>query len=208
MSEAGFLLMDAPAGDIATVLNFMEPELAVELTSAFPIDLASEALSLLSSTRETEGSKVDELERSLKQRLSYVMGGSGRLASILNLADDEMRERAIEAVERKDWGESVRLREKVRSFESVIRGMEPKDVQALARGIHPRVFARILNSTPGDVQAKVFDSLSSGATERITEEMKYAGTFPPERLKLEKLAIVNRYLDLLDSGEIQGGMGT
>ncbi len=67
---------------------------------------------------------------------------------------------------------------------------------------------RILNSAPGDVQAKVLEALSGGGAERMSEEMKYAGTFPAERLKREKRRVIATYRELLEAGEIEERSGT
>jgi len=211
ISETGFLLQESQAEDIAQVLGFIGPHLASQLLGMFPVEKQAEAVSLLSITRKLDPEKLDKLEESIKGQLGYIVGGEDRLAAILDLADDDVRDRTITDIERKDFNTAISIREKVKSFESIIRKLENNDLQKLIRRLDPAIFARILNSSPGDVQAKALESLSGGGAERLQEEMKYGGTFPPDRLKREKRGVIAIYRELLEAGEIQerdsGGMG-
>ena len=54
------------------------------------------------------------------------------------------------------------------------------------------------------MQNKVLQTLSGGAADILKEEMKYAGKFPPERLRQEKRVVISTYRKLRDAGEIQG----
>ncbi len=211
ISETGFLLQESQAEDIAQVLGFIDPQLASQLLGMFSVEKQAEAVALLSSTRKLDPEKLDKLEESIEGQLGYIVGGEDRLAAILDLADDDVRDRTITDIERKDLNTAISIREKVKSFESIIRELENNDLQKLIRRLDPAIFARILNSSPGDVQAKALESLSGGGAERLQEEMKYAGAFPPDRLKREKRGVIAIYRELLDAGEIlkrdSGGMG-
>ena len=202
INGAGFLLKEAPVEDLAIVLGYLTPELASRLLGLFPVQDQAEAVALLSGTQKLDLEKVEGLESSLHEQLDLVVGGEDRLAAILDLADDDTRDRTIADIERKDLSVASRLREKARGLESIIRSLENNDLQKLIRRLDPAIFARILNSAPGDVQAKALESLSGSGGEHLSEEMKYAGTFPAERLKREKRRVVAIYRELLEAGEI------
>ncbi len=201
--EAAYLLQNSPAEDIALVLGFLSPETASELLGLFPTDIQTEAVSSLARVQTLDPDRVTSLEESFKKQLGYVVGGEDRLAAILDLADDDVRDRTIADIERKDFDAAISIRDKAKSMESIIRLLKSTDLQKLIRRLDPSVFARVLNSLPGDVQAKALESLSGGGAERLQEEMKYAGSFPPDRLKREKRNVVTLYKKLLEAGEIQ-----
>ncbi|HEB02222.1 MAG TPA: hypothetical protein ENI12_03205 [Nitrospirae bacterium] len=202
IAGAGFLLEEAPVEDLAIVLAYLTPELASRLLGMFPVQNQAEAVALLSGTQKLDPEKVEKLENSLREQLDLVVGGEDKLAAILDLADDDTRDRTIADIERKDLNVASRLRKKARGLETIIRSLENNDLLKLIRRIDPTVFARILNSAPGDVQAKALESLSGGGAEHLSEEMKYAGTFPAERLKREKRKVIAKYRELLEAGEI------
>jgi flagellar motor switch protein FliG len=177
--------------------------MASELISIIPGEKQAEAISNLASIQTLEPEKVKTLEESFKNSLSFTIGGEDRLAAILDLTDDMLRDKAISDIERKDYSVASRIRVKAKSMEAIIRSLEDVDLQKLIRHLDPTIFARILNSSAGDVQTKSLEALSTGAAERIREEMKYAGAFPAGRLKIEKRTVVSTYKKLLASGEIQ-----
>ncbi len=205
--EAAYLLQDSPAEDIALVLAYLTPETASELLGLFPTDVQTEAVSSLASIQTLEPGRVKSLEETFKERLGYVVGGEDRLAAILDLTDEVVRDKAIADIERKDFNAATSLRDKAKSMESIIRKLENNDLQKLIRQLDTSIFARILNSAPGDVQTKALDALSEGVAERIKEEMKYTGAFPAERLKREKRNVVAVYKKLLAAGEIHESEG-
>ena len=202
IKEAGYLLQEAPLEDIAIVLGYLSPERASKLLEMFPVQKQTEAVALLSGTKRLVLDEVEKLEKSLRDQLDLVVGGEDKLAAILDLADDDIRDRTITNIERKDLNTAIRLREKAKSLESIIRSLEKNDLQKLIGRLDHSVLARILNSVAGDIQARVLESLSDGGAERLSEEIKYAGAFPAERLKREKRKIVAIYRELIEAGEI------
>ncbi|MCK4911376.1 MAG: hypothetical protein KAR83_07025 [Thermodesulfovibrionales bacterium] len=202
IAGAGFLLEEAPVEDLAIVLGYLTPELASTLLGMFPVKNQAEAVALLSGTQKLDLEKVERLESSLREQMDLVVGGEARLAAILDLADDDMRDRTIADIERKDLNAAIRLRGKAMGLDSIISSLESNDIKKLVRKFDLATFARILNSSPGDVQAKVLESLGGGGAERLSEEMKYAGTFPVERLKREKRKVIAKYRELQAAGEI------
>jgi hypothetical protein len=201
--EVAYLLSEADAEDISIALSYIGPELSTRLLAHFPVETQAKAAAYLSEAREMDHNRVDSLEKSLKERLEYVVGGHEHLATILDLADDEVRERTIESVEQRDVDTALKIRKKVKSVESVARDLSKKDLQTLIRRLDISIFARVLNTLPGDVKAKALEALEGGGAELLEEELKFAGTFPPDRLRLEKRAIIQVYRELLEAGEIQ-----
>ncbi|KKL20943.1 hypothetical protein LCGC14_2450400, partial [marine sediment metagenome] len=87
---------------MAIVLAYLTPELASRLLGLFPVQDQAEAVALLSGTQKLDLEKVEKLENSLREQLDLVVGGEDKLAAILDLADDDTRDRTIADIERKD----------------------------------------------------------------------------------------------------------
>jgi hypothetical protein len=202
ISQLSYLLKDAPVADIATVVNYLSPELSSRLLETYTIEKQAETVIQLQTSQESDASYVGQLEDKLKERLDFVVGGEDRLASILNLADEEVRERVLESIEQSDFEAATRMKGKVKNFDSVIHTMEPAALQSLIRRVAPNVFAQVLKNAPGDVQQKVFSALSGGASERIMEEMRYSKTLSAARMKKEKQRIIAMYREMVDAGLI------
>lgn len=187
--DLALLLKDSPTEDVAIVVNYLSPETAISLLESFPEDRQAEVALSLSGEGEVKLKEVQELEESIKTRLDYIVGGEDKLASILDFTGEGIRQKIFEAIEGKDADEAARIKSKVKSFKSVMRELSPNGIQALYRQINPTTFAKVLKSSPGDIQGKVLESLSEGAAERLREEMDLSRPFSKERLRKERFNI-------------------
>lgn len=201
--ELAFLLSKNPAGDIAIVANYLRPDLSVMLLESFPPEIQAEVVLKLKDTAEADPEQVKALEESVKERLDYVVGGDDKLASVLNLAEGEVRDKVLQKLEEEDPQASARLRPKLKTFESMLRSMKPHALQALFRQLDATVLARVLKSSSADIQTRVLESLSEGAAELLREEMELSRPLSAVRLKKEKHSIAATVLRLASAGVIE-----
>ena len=189
--ELAFLLKDSPPEELAIVASYLAPEMATKLLESFSEKMQAEVALNLSGEGEVKLKEVKELERSIKERLNYIVGGDDKLASIFDFTGEDIRKRIFDIMASTDAEAVSRLMEKVKSFKVVMRSLPPHGIQALFRQIDPNVLARVLKSSPGDIQSQVLESLSEGAAERLREEMELSRPFSKERLKQERVNIIS-----------------
>jgi flagellar motor switch protein FliG len=189
--ELAFLLKDSPPEEVAIVASYLVPEMATKLLESFSEGKQAEVALNLSGEGKVKLKEVKELERSIKERLNYIVGGDDKLASIFDFTGEDVRKRILEIMVSTDPEAVSRLKEKVKSFKAVMRALPPHGIQMLFRQIDPTVLARVLKSSPGDIQSQVLDSLSEGAAERLREEMELSRPFSKERLKKERVNIIS-----------------
>lgn len=203
VNDVAFLLKNESTLDIAIVANYLEPDLATKLLEHFPNEKQVEIALSLSGTEEIDPEKVHHLEESIKSRLRYMVGGEDKVASILGLTDEEVRNRFFDTIQNMDTDTAVRLKEKVKSFETIILEMPPRSIQVLYRQMDPINFARVLKSSPDEVQKKAVESLSEGAAERLQQEIDLCRPFPPQHLRREKQNIILTVRRMAAAGLLQ-----
>lgn len=186
LSDLSFLLGNEPALDIATIIHYLDTELAVRLLDYFPPDKQAEIAFCLSTIEEVSPEKINLLEEKIKERLGYLIGGEDKVANILNLVSDDVRDRAFDLIKFKDGNMATRLKKQVKDFESFMREIPPQSILVLYRQIDTTMFARVLKSSPADIQKKVKGALSGGAAERLKQEMDLSHPLATARLKKEK----------------------
>ena len=192
-----FLLKDRTAQDIAIVANYLDPALTMRLLDLFPKDKQVEvAISL--GKEEINSDKVTSLEDLIKGKLAYVVGGENKLITLLDMTNEDVREKVVKTLEAKDAQTAARLKQRIKSLENIIRELPAQGIQTLYRNVDAALFAQILKASSDDIQQKVISSLSAGAAERLKQEMEFSRPLSALRLRREKqnlMVIVRRLIN-------------
>lgn len=197
LPSLAFLLKERTAQDIAIVVNYLDPAIAMRLLELFPKEKQVEvALSL--GKEEINTDKVTALEDLVKSKLTYVVGGENKLITLLDMTNEDVREKIVKTLEAKDAQTAARLKQRIKSLENIIRELPVQGIQTLYRNVEAALFAQILKTSPDDIQQKVISSLSAGAAERLKQEMEFSRPLSAMRLRREKqnlMVIVRRLIN-------------
>jgi len=197
LSSLAFLLKERTAQDIAIVVNYLDPAIAMRLLELFPKEKQVEvALSL--GKEEINTDKVTALEDLVKSKLTYVVGGENKLITLLDMTNEDVREKIVKTLEAKDAQTATRLKQRIKSLENIIRELPTQGIQTLYRNVEAALFAQILKASSDEIQQKVISSLSAGAAERLKQEMEFSRPLSAMRLRREKqnlMVIVRRLIN-------------
>jgi flagellar motor switch protein FliG len=197
-----FLLKDKTAQDTAVVVNYLDPAIAMRLLEYFPKERQIEA-ALVLGREEINIDKVHSLEEMIKNNLTYVVGGENKLITLLDMTNDDVRDRVVKTLETKDAQTATRLKQRIKTLENIIRDLPAQGIQTLFRNIDVTLFAQILKSSPEDVQQKALSSLSAGAAERLKQEMELSRPLSPVRLKRERQNLMVLVRRLISEGLVE-----
>jgi len=197
-----FLLKDKTAQDIAIAINYIDPAIGMRLLDLFPKDKQVE-VALILGHEEINMEKVHSLEEMVKSRLTYVVGGENKLLALLDMTNEDVRDKIVKTLETKDAQTATRLKSRIKSLESIIRELPALGVQTLYRNIDATLFAQILKASPEDIQQKVIASLSAGAAERLKEEMELSRPLSGVRLRREKQNLMVLVRRLISEGLVE-----
>jgi hypothetical protein len=197
-----FLLKDKTAQDIAIAINYLDPAIGMRLLDQFPKEKQVE-VALILGREEINMEKVNALEEMVKSRLTYVVGGENKLLALLDMTNEDVRDKIVKTLETKDAQTATRLKSRIKSLESIIRDLPAIGVQTLYRNIDATLFAQILKASPEDIQQKVVTSLSAGAAERLKEEMELSRPLSGVRLRREKQNLMVLVRRLISEGLVE-----
>ena len=197
-----FLLKDKTAQDIAIAINYIDPAIGMRLLDQFPKDKQVE-VALILGHEEINMEKVQALEEMVKSRLTYVVGGENKLLALLDMTNEDVRDKIVKTLETKDAQTATRLKSRIKNLESIIRDLPALGIQTLYRNIDAALFAQILKASPEDIQQKVISSLSAGAAERLKEEMELSRPLSGVRLRREKQNLMVLVRRLISEGLVE-----
>lgn len=197
-----FLLKDRTPQDAAIVINYLDPALSIRLLDRFPKDKQIE-IALVLGKEEINAEKVIALEELVKSKLSYVVGGENKLIMLLDMTNEEVRDKVVKALETRDALAGSSLKQRIKSLESIISELQAPAIQTLYRNINATLFAQVLKSSPETVQQKVVASLSAGAAERFKEEMRLSRELSAARLRSERRNLMVLIRRLISDGLVE-----
>jgi flagellar motor switch protein FliG len=109
----------------------------------------------------------------------------------------------LSALEEKNPKAAARLQKKLKSFQDILRTLRPATILALIQQVDFTTFARVLKAETEDLQQKIVNSLTEGASERLREELEYSRPFGAARLKKEKLAMLRIIRRMAEAGLLE-----
>jgi flagellar motor switch protein FliG len=195
-------LKDKTPQDIAIVANYLDPAIAMRLLDLFPKDRQVE-VALALGKEEINMEKVHALEESIKTRLAFVVGGENKLITLLDMTNEEVREKVMKKFEATDAQTAARLKQRIKSLETLVAELPALGIQTLYRNIDAALFAQVLKSLPAEVQQKVVSSLSAGAAERLKQEMDLSRPLSTVRLRREKQNLMVLVRRLISEGLVE-----
>jgi flagellar motor switch protein FliG len=130
-------------------------------------------------------------------------GGENKLLTLLDMTNEDVRDKVVKTIEAKDAQTATRLKQRIKSLETIIRELPAQGIQVLYRNLDATLFAQVLKSSPDDLQQKVLTALSAGAAERLKEEMNLSRPLSSIRLKREKQNLMVLVRRLIAEGLVE-----
>lgn len=202
LPSLAFLLKERPAQDAAIVANYLDPALSMRLLDLVPKERQVE-IGVILGKEEIGTEKVQALEDLVKAKLTYVVGGESKLLSLLDMASEEVRDKVVKTIETKDAQTAARIKRRIKSLETILREVPAQGVQTIFRNVDVTIFALVLKSLEDDIQQKVMSSVSTGAAERLKEEMALSRPLTAVRLGREKQNLMVTVRRLISEGLIE-----
>lgn len=189
---------------IAITVSYLSPFIAARVIGSLEKGIQSKVIQELSQIKERPPELIQALEKKVKERIDYLVGGEDRLQQIVNCSDTSLQKDMLEALKVSNPSFAERIRKLMFSFEDIIH-LDGNTIQMLIRNINPAIFAQVLKSMPEGFQKNIFKALSEGLAERIQQEIELGKPLTPKRIEQEKQVIVQLVKNFEQQGLIDLG---
>jgi len=171
LKKLGFLLVNQPPEVVASVLHYLDIGKASRLLAMFPPDKRSEFAIALAQMRLVPQRRLSKLEQIIKRRLDLVSGGIDRLSELLDLMDEETRNRVLEELSSRSPEVAEKARTLVFTFEQLAE-LDDATLQTILPEISAVDIAIALKNASDDVRERLMGNLTEAARRIVEEEME------------------------------------
>ncbi|MFH1378777.1 MAG: FliG C-terminal domain-containing protein [bacterium] len=189
---------------IAIIVSYLNPALASRFLNVLGRDVQERVSQELSQIKERPAELVLALEKKVKEKIDFMIGGEDRLQQIINFSDSRLQMSMVESLKASNPEFAGRIKKLIFSFEDMIN-LDGNTIQMLIRNINPAIFAQVLKSMPDDFKNKILHALPPGLMERLQEEMELGKPLSAKRIEEEKRVIVQLIKNFEQQGLIELG---
>ncbi len=201
-------IQDEHPQTIALILSYLSSGQAAMIISALPPDRQSDVAKRIAMMDRTSPDVIKEVEKVLESKLASlvsqeynIIGGVDAVVDILNTVDRGTEKHIIETLEIEEPELADEIRKKMFVFEDILL-LDDRAIQRVLRDVENSDLAVSLKSANEQVQAAIFNNLSSRLASMIKEDMEFMGPVRMKDVEEAQQKIVNIIRKLEDAGEI------
>ncbi len=208
-AEVAALLQDEMPQTIALVLSYLEAKVAADILTSMSKENQIEVTLRLAAMDRVSPQVVQQVEKSLKSKLSSVIneadfratGGVAFLVKMLNQVDRGAQKSIFEALETTNPKLVEEIRANMFTFDDLIK-LDDRTMQRVLRDVNKNDLSLALKGAPERLREKVFGNLSERARENLKEEIEILGPQLAKNVYTAQRKIVDTCRTLEESGEI------
>lgn len=193
---------------IALILANMKHLQAAGILSELPSNLQGEVAYRLATMGKTSPELLQEIEEALTTQMGGSLGaqlsssgGAKALAEILNSTSRSVETNIMEVLIQKDPELATEIKNLMFVFEDMLR-LRDRDIQRVLKGIDSKKLAMALKVSSEELKSKIFNNMSTQASEALREEIEYLGAVRLREVEEAQLAIVEQVREMENRGEI------
>ncbi len=201
-------IQDEHPQTIALILSYLSPAQASGIISSLTPDKQTDVAKRIAQMDRTSPDVIKEVENILEQKLASlvnqdytIVGGVDSIVEILNTVDRSTEKYIMENLEIEEPELADEIRKKMFVFEDILM-LDDRSIQRVLREIENSELAVALKGANEDVQALIFNNMSTRLAAMIKEDMDFMGPVRLKDVEEAQQKIVNVIRKLEDSAEI------
>lgn len=200
LPKLAYLMRRGTPEHLAMVIHYLPPHIASRFLESQSDGVRARVAQYLADVTELEEAAVREVEKWIKTRIDFLVGGEEKLAEIIEGIPSEKQEEFLSKIAAKDPLIRTRLERRLVRIEDVA-GLETAELQALLRKVPMQTVAQVLKARQ-DLADQILPKLSANIAERLREEMALARDIPEDRLRAETSRIVRALKEMVQQGAV------
>lgn len=195
-----YLLRKGSPEHIAMVAHYLPPHMATQILASQDESTREKVAQYLVQVTELKEAAVREMEKWIRSRIDFLVGGEEKLGELLDRLPPGLQEGFLSQVAGRDSALSEKLRARVVELKD-LAALEPVELQAVLRRVPLPVLAQVLKTEPG-LAEKILAKVPAGIAERLTQEMALSRDLPRARLEAEMRRVLDAVKALAKEGWI------
>jgi flagellar motor switch protein FliG len=197
-----YLISREPPEIIAIIASYLKPEFVKQMLAPLLPELQAKVAMHMAAVTQTSEAEVRALDKDVRDKIDYVVGGMQSLVKVLNDVDFKIRDNILEYLK----NERPRLYEKVRRhilMFSDIPSFPDAALQVVVRELRAESLAHALRDVSPQIAERFFSCMSKGAVALLKEEMEYSRPLSPDQAEEERQKILGIVKKLETEGRIK-----
>jgi len=198
-----YLVKKEPPETIAVVISYLPQTMASQILTSLPPATQAKVAMNLATVKILDPSEVDVIEKDIKTKIDYLLGGEDSFMQILDSVDRETQENILKTLETENPTLAVKLKSQLFFFEDLILLDKPSILKVIRECQRRQVsLALALKNSPEDIKVKIMDALTEGARAMLAEQIDLLGEVSEKRISEERKLIEAAVKDLEKNGDI------
>ena len=201
-------IQDEHPQTIALILSYLPPSQGASVVASLTPDKQADVAKRIAQMDRTSPDIIKEVEKVLERKLASlvnqdytIVGGVDAIVNILNTVDRSTEKHIMESLEMDEPELAEEIRRKMFVFEDIL-SLDNRTIQTVLREVDNNELAIALKGANEDVQAVIFENLSSRLSAMIKEDMEFMGPVRMKDVEDAQQKIVGIIRRLEDAGEI------
>jgi flagellar motor switch protein FliG len=194
-----FLIKGETSQNIASIVNYLAPVLAVKILQSLPLEKQKEVGTLLAQSRELDAAAIDTVEAMLRKRIGYLSGGPEKLTGILDYADEKTKTSILASIKAVNPQAAEQVQKALVSLD-ILADLDAAAISTIIKAVSPAAFGQVIKAMGEEFRDKVLAKLPAGAAARLRQEIEMGKDFNAIRLETEK----RRMVDIIRRLEARG----
>lgn len=198
-----YLLGKESPETIAVVISYLSQHLASTVLTSLPPAVQAKVAMNLATAKILEPSEVDTIEKDIKTKIDYLLGGEENFLQLLDSVDRETQENILKTLESENPVLGAKLKSRLFFFEDIIL-LDRASVQKVIRECQRRQvsIAIALKHATDELRNKIMETLTEGARAMLSEQIELLGEIAEKRILEERKLVENVVKELEKNGDI------
>jgi flagellar motor switch protein FliG len=201
IKRLGVILKNEPFENISIAVSYMKPkDVSYVLANLEPAKRSAVANRLV-NPGETSFEELEKVEKAIKNKMEYMVGGSEFMLGVLDLADDATRELLLADVSAQNPRIADQLRHELFLFSDIVK-LSDTEIRKLVDSLDNETLSVALKEAPEPIVSKFLVNISAGAQANLKQMMELMGAQPPNKVTEARNTMVSIIRKLINEGAI------
>ncbi|OGS20162.1 MAG: hypothetical protein A2252_10965 [Elusimicrobia bacterium RIFOXYA2_FULL_39_19] len=198
-----FLLKNEDPEKISIIASYLPPDFTSLIINSLAPVVQSKVALALTTPKIIDPDEVNKIEKEIKQKIDYLVGGEEYFLNLLDQVDREGQENILKSLEQTNPALAAKLKQSLFFFEDIVI-LDKQVMQKVIREVQKLgiSLALSLKNTTEDIKQKIMDVLTEGARAMLAEQIDLLGEVSLKRVQEEQKAIANVVRELEKNGDI------